>query len=368
LKPIYYGILAIALFCVGQVVYGSGNATPIINTFNCFSSAGGKICAPTSHSTIKIVGVVNTPGTKTITITPGSVGAASAVAFNSYTSVDGGRATRAEVTSGILSMSSSPTAPTTTSAHNPFWCDTSTSPPTLRIRNGANTGWIAIGTLTDSGLVFWATNAVNATNAGNSTTVGTYAPSTRPAASQIPVNDANGFHAFSNYSANTFANYSTHGIKVPTPPASDSSRHAVNSYFVGRAITNSIPVWTTPTFSSTNFLGSGNTWTVVSGNVAYNRYYIEGKRMHWILSLTGSSVTSGGNGLDIYLPTLAHNTVFGYIGSFVYSDNGTYGQGLVYSYGGTTTYFTLYKNFALTNWTASTGNTAIIFNLEFEIQ
>ena len=363
MKPIYYGILAIALFCVGQAVYGD-NATPVIHTFNCFSSAGGKICAPTSHSTIKVVGAVNTPGTKTITITPGSIGAPTIAAFNGYTSAAGGRATRAEVTSGILSMSSSPTAPTTTSAHNPFWCDTSTTPPTLRIRNGANTGWIPIGTLTDSGLIFSAANAdnaTNATNAGNASTVGGYTPSLTPGVHQISVNDANGF--------TPFADYSGHGLKTPTRPGTDNNRYAANMAAVQAAIAASVPVWATPTFSSGNFAGSGNTWTVASGNVGYNRYYIVGKRMRWVLYLTGTSVTSGGNGLALIIPGGAKNAISSaYLGSFTYSDNGTYGQGIVTDNGSGNTYLVLYKNLAVTNWTASTGNTAIILNLEFEIQ
>jgi len=362
LKPIYYGILAIALFCVGQIVYGS-NATPVINTFNCFSSAGGKICAPTSHSTIKVVGAVNTPGSKTITITPASIGAVQVA----YTSMGGGRATVNQVQANILSVYNSATAPTTTGSHNPLWCDTSTSPPTLRIRNGADTGWIPIGTLTDSGLVFWATNAANATLAANSTLAGGFAPSTRPGASQIPVNGPDGRSPFANYSA-PFVNYTTHGLKVPTPPASDSSRYAVNSYFVGRAITNNLPTWSTPTFSAGNFIGSGNTWTVVSGNVAYSRYSIVGKRMHWVLSITGTSVTSGGNALVLTIPNGAKEVTNSYIGSFVYSDNGTYGQGIIAGNGNGSSYMGLFKNYASTTWAASTGNTSILLNIEFEIQ
>ena len=363
MRPIYYGILALALFCVGQVVYG-GNSTPIINTFNCFSSAGGKICAPTSHSTIKVVGVTNTPGTNTITISPGSVGAVSTGVFSGYTSVGGGRATANQIQAGILSVYNSATAPATTGAHNPFWCDTSTTPAILKIRNGTNTDWISIGTLADSTPAFWASNAVNATHAADATnarTVGNYTPSVTPGANQIPVLDSSGHFGISM----TFVN----GINVPTQVATDNTYLAASTQFTQAAIAASVPVWATPTFSAGNFVGGGNTWTVASGAVGYNRYYQVGKKMRWVIYLYGTSVAgSSGNTFYLTIPNGAKTTRTGFIGSFTYSDNGTYGQGLVSatSNGGTT--LQLFKNFALTNWAASTTNTAIVMNIEFETQ
>ena len=88
--------------------------------------------------------------------------------------------------------------------------------------------------------------------------------------------------------------------------------------------------------------------------------------MHWILSLTGTSVTSGGNALALIIPGGAKNVNGAYYGSFTYSDNGTYGQGIVAGSGNI--FLLLYKNLAAPNWTASTGNTAIVLNIEFEIQ
>lgn len=46
----------------------------------------------------------------------------------------------------IVSNNSGATAPTTTYAYQ-TWTDTSTTPPTLKMRNGANNAWISVGTV-----------------------------------------------------------------------------------------------------------------------------------------------------------------------------------------------------------------------------
>lgn len=50
----------------------------------------------------------------------------------------------------LFSQSSGPSAPSTTVAFQP-WVDTSTSPPTWKVRNAANTGWITVGVLDPGG-------------------------------------------------------------------------------------------------------------------------------------------------------------------------------------------------------------------------
>jgi len=60
-----------------------------------------------------------------------------------------GASFRADVNSGLqalATLSSGSTAPTTTYAYQ-FWADTSTSPATLRQRNGANSAWVVVGSL-----------------------------------------------------------------------------------------------------------------------------------------------------------------------------------------------------------------------------
>lgn len=85
----------------------------------------------------------------------------------------------------ITTLQSGVAAPSTTYAYQ-GWVDTSTSPPTYKIRNSANTAWIAIGTLNDSGLVFTASSASNAS------TVGGFAPSQSGGANKVLATNASG--------------------------------------------------------------------------------------------------------------------------------------------------------------------------------
>ena len=259
---IYTGVVIFSLYLVCEAIWlchdVQGNSTPVINTFTCISSAGGKICAPTSHSTIKVIGATNTPGTRTISITPTSVGAdtlgaAAAVnsAFVNYTSnsIGGGRATKNYVTSAQTTLYYSPTAPPSPTAYNPLWMDTSTSPPTLKVRNGANSAWISVGTFNDTGNVFIA---------ANSALLGGFAASQAPGANQIPVFDSHGYYP-------AFANFSS-GISVPTKSATDNTTAAASTAQVQAAIAAQIlaPTSWTP-YIQIGAANTGITYTTQTG-------------------------------------------------------------------------------------------------------
>lgn len=80
----------------------------------------------------------------------------------------------------ITTEQSGASAPSTTYPYQK-WIDTSTTPPTERIRNAANTAWVAVGTV-----------SATAYTAGNADTVDTYHASATPGNSIIPVGDSAG--------------------------------------------------------------------------------------------------------------------------------------------------------------------------------
>lgn len=59
----------------------------------------------------------------------------------------------------ILNNNSGTTEPATKYPYM-FWADTSTVPAILKIRKGTNDGWIAVGTLSDSGVTFFASDSL----------------------------------------------------------------------------------------------------------------------------------------------------------------------------------------------------------------
>ena len=191
--------------------------------------------------------------------------------FN-YCTASCGPACQAAIQASIIMLNPGATAPTVTYAYME-WVDTSTTPPTLRIRNSLNTGWVAIGTINDSG-TFIATNAASA---ANSALLGGFAASQTPGANQISVNDANGFSPFVNWSGNR--------IKVPTRVSGDNGRDAANTAFVHTAVT---PVYTrwTPTLIP----GSSGTITLSSSSVGW--YTKIDKLVFVFISLEVSSVSS----------------------------------------------------------------------------
>ena len=105
---------------------------------------------------------------------------------------------RAELNSilaAIVSQNSGSTAPTTTYAYQ-LWIDTGATPALLKIRNGANNGWVTIGdvTATNLGLAALASPTFTGTPAGptaavdtNTTQLATTAYVLAQAASATPV-------------------------------------------------------------------------------------------------------------------------------------------------------------------------------------
>lgn len=75
------------------------------------------------------------------------------------------------VFAAIQGANSGPTAPPDTRAGMP-WLDTSTSPPTIRVRNLSNNGWVPVATLDDGAYLPTAiATAANARNEANRTSL-----------------------------------------------------------------------------------------------------------------------------------------------------------------------------------------------------
>jgi hypothetical protein len=119
---------------------------------------------------------------------------------------EAGASFRADVNTALqalASQSAGSSAPSTTYAYQP-WFDTSTTPPTLRIRNAANNAWAVAGTLT-TGNVF---NPVGLTidSSGNVTAIASAGSATLNIGSGRFYVDANGNVGLNNTSMPTWSN------------------------------------------------------------------------------------------------------------------------------------------------------------------
>jgi len=251
----------------------------------------------------------------------------------------------------LISNNSGASAPSTTYAYM-FWVDTSTTPPTIRMRNGANTAWVAIGTINDTGPIFYA---------ANSSLLNGFASSQSPIANQIPVLDSSG-----NYPANAaFPN----GITVPTQTTGDNTTKAANDIFVNQSISAS-HTWSSIPYASGNFsTGSSMTWTVDSGDVQINEYYVIGKVLHWTLWISQSTI--GGtlsSRLIVNLPSGTSVSKVGYFGLMFYDNNGTGGTGVVYAPSVGAGYIYLFKGMGAPNYTSSSNAFSVMFSIDLDIQ
>lgn len=121
------------------------------------------------------------------------------------------------------------------------------------------------------------------------------------------------------------------------------------------------------TFSAGDYTASGSmTWTVASGDVGHNRYTVMGKTILWRVGVANTTV--GGTPsteLRIALPNSYTASTASVAATALIDENGTPTTGyvLINTSG---TYAQIYKTSG-GNWTATTDQTDIYFQILFEI-
>jgi len=126
--------------------------------------------------------------------------------------------------------------------------------------------------------------------------------------------------------------------------------------------------WAAVTFAAGDFTASGAmTWTVAAGDVVSNRYTIVGKTLIWACAL-GATTVAGTPSTELRIAIPGGNTAVGYCLNplAVVTDNGVQSVGFVDASGGNT-YVSIKLNLGGTNWSASTDNTAVFFQIMIEI-
>jgi hypothetical protein len=198
---------------------------------------------------------------------------------------EAGASFRADVNAGLqalASQSAGSSAPSTTYAYQP-WFDTSTTPPTLRIRNAANNAWAVAGTLT-TGNVF---NPVGLTidSSGNVTAVA----SSASAALNI---GAGKFYIDANGNA---------GMNNTSPPSWGSTMRALHmgsvASFAGETSGSAM--------MSDNAYFDGSNWKYMTTAIAGQ----------WVVDYTGSAIfrraNSGAAGSNITWSEITRANAYG---------------------------------------------------------
>lgn len=129
--------------------------------------------------------------------------------------------------------------------------------------------------------------------------------------------------------------------------------------------------WITPAFAAGNYTGGGaQTWTLQSGDVSINKYYLRGRQLFWQLTLNTTSVGGTANPeLRAAIPGGFSAVVNNDPQWIRFTDNSgafsaTPGLGYVQAAG----YASFYKDGTATlNWTASADNTVIQATLWCEV-
>ena len=134
--------------------------------------------------------------------------------------------------------------------------------------------------------------------------------------------------------------------------------------------------WQDVPFDANNFYGSaGMGWWVNATNVTRNEYLVDNGRLQWNVSLIGTSIDGAPSvGLMINTPEFVKPAKSGNVGTFVYSNGGVYGTGVIYVNKATSnadSRIWLLRNFDYgpnLNWRRSNADTYIIFNLDMAVQ
>lgn len=134
-----------------------------------------------------------------------------------------------------------------------------------------------------------------------------------------------------------------------------------------RLVSQQQGAWITPTFSAGNYTGSGSsTWTVEAGDVAANKYLVEGTTLFWQGQITTTTV--GGtpdNKLQVTLPqgyTLAGNCT-----NATWNINAGGAREAGYTFGSSADTLLTIQRLPLANWDAATNTTQVNFQVACQI-
>jgi hypothetical protein len=128
-----------------------------------------------------------------------------------------------------------------------------------------------------------------------------------------------------------------------------------------RLISHEQGAWINVAYSGGNFTGAASmTWTVDSGDVTTNRYYLKGTTLFWELYLVTTSVSgTPASTFQITLPNGLQTATGSYELSMLFvSDNGTRGVGFGVSENVSATQIGIVKLDG-TTWSASPNNTSV---------
>ena len=124
--------------------------------------------------------------------------------------------------------------------------------------------------------------------------------------------------------------------------------------------------WISITFAAGDYTGNASmTWTVASGDVAANRYFIRGATMRWAVRVATSTVGGTPNtSLQVAPPSGYTLASYGVSPLALVTDNGTSQVGRVLY---TNSVMTFRSTVASANWTASTDLTNVEGELSFRL-
>jgi hypothetical protein len=146
-----------------------------------------------------------------------------------------------------------------------------------------------------------------------------------------------------------------------------STQNSNNVGITGGTISG-VYLWSTPTYSATDFAGSGGTWTVEAADVANYQGVLIGSTMIVNFYLTTTTVGNGVTALLVYLPDKTKTCAKNQVSTILAVDNNSAAIGTVSCVVGHN-YLTLFKNASQSGgWSASTNLTTVSGSFVFEVQ
>lgn len=124
--------------------------------------------------------------------------------------------------------------------------------------------------------------------------------------------------------------------------------------------------WITRTFAAGNYTGSAGAWTVASGNITVDAYYLHGKTMTIAESLSGSTSTTPGTQYRVLIPASFSAARSTDVGAQV-TDNGTSVAGLLQVNPASDATKLFFFRADLAAFTAGAANVAVRGSITFEV-